>query len=95
MTTTAENVRHCRRPTVRHVQIETLEPIPINVETAAEILAISKRAVRYLLQDDPTFPKARRPNGSRRLLFVVEELREWAKKAPTDRRSRRGRPRAE
>ena len=57
----------------------TLEPIRITQKQACELLAISREAMRKLIQTDPSFPKPYKTGTSRQcaVYFDYQSLKKW------------------
>lgn len=57
----------------------TLEPIRITQKQACELLAVSREAIRKLIQTDPSFPKPYKTGTSRQcaVYFDYQALKQW------------------
>lgn len=58
-----------------------LEPIRITQTQACELLAVSREAMRKIIQNDPTFPRPYKTGTSRQcgVYFDYQALKNWHK----------------
>lgn len=62
--------------------VVAIEPLAVDKERAGQMLAdISASTIDDLMANDPTFPKLRQIS-SRRVGFLVRELRAWIEQRP-------------
>lgn len=58
-----------------------VQPIYLDLPTAAAVLSLSESTFQKLEREDETFPKARKLSG-RRVGYLYREIQEWAEGRP-------------